>query len=75
MAIRKFVTALAVAGVLAGITGTSLEAKKRGGGGGGGNPNAAICAYLENIMAYEYVSPYILASVTSLWISYGCGGE
>jgi hypothetical protein len=72
--IRKFGTALAIAGAMAAFTGTSLEAKKKPGGGGGGtDPNAAVCAYLESIMTYQYTSPYILAYVSTLWETYRCG--
>ena len=59
--------AMVLVGMIASAPGTA-HAKKPGGGGG----NAAICAYLKNIINYPNTSPYIRASALSLWTAYGC---
>lgn len=72
--IRRFGSALTVAAMLAGgLTAGSatLEAKGKG-GGGGGDALTAYCTYLENILGYQYVSPYIYQYVLSLWWAAGC---
>jgi hypothetical protein len=72
--IRKFGTALVIAGLMAGFTGTSLEAKKKP-GQGGGPPELTVCTYLQTIIDYEYTSPTVLVYAMSLWNYFGCGAE
>jgi len=67
--IRRFGAAVTVAATLAGglFGSASLEAK-----GKGGDAHAAYCAYLEQILSYPYLSPYIREYVLSLWKAAGC---
>lgn len=74
--VRKFLPALALAGVMAvglGTAGLEAQGKGKGKGGKGGDGTEAICAYLEAILAYEYVSPEVQAVALALWNYYECG--
>jgi hypothetical protein len=68
--IRKIGVAVMLATVMAVGMGTTAQAANRKPGGGG---NKAICAYLEAIITYEYVTPTILAYALALWDYYNCG--
>jgi|SoiMethySBSTD1v2_1073268.scaffolds.fasta_scaffold1314739_2 hypothetical protein len=68
--IRKLGVALILAIVMAAGMGTTAQAANKKPGGDG---NAAICAYLEAIINYEYVTPTILKYALALWDHYNCG--
>jgi hypothetical protein len=69
--VRRLVSAFAVAGILAAGLGTvSVEAKGKPGSPDG---QSAICSYLESVLAYPYLSPWIQKYVLELWARYGCG--
>jgi hypothetical protein len=64
--IRKFGVAVLVAVTLAG--GVSLEAK----GKRDVDPKTALCQYLESVINYPGVSPYIRDLALSAWKLAGC---
>jgi hypothetical protein len=69
--IRKFSTALALAGMIAGamMIGTArVEAK----GKKGGDPHDAICQYLASVINYPYVTPIVKEYALALFTSYEC---
>jgi hypothetical protein len=69
--IRKFSTALVLAGVIAGamMIGTArVEAK----GKKGGDPHDAICQYLASVINYPYVAPTVKEYALALFNSYEC---
>ena len=68
--IRKLGVAMALAVVMAVAMGTTAQAANKKPGGGG---DKAICAYLEAIINYEYVTPTILGWALALWDRYNCG--
>ena len=70
-AIRRFGSAIVASALVAGmlvVSPVGLEAKKRG----GTDPQAAICAYLDAVITYPYVDPYVKAYALALWNYYGC---
>lgn len=70
--LRRFSAAAVMAGMIAGgmALGTArLEAKAKGGGDG----QAAICAYLLNVINYPGVSPFIKALAQATYVRLGCG--
>jgi hypothetical protein len=68
--IRKLGGAVALAIVIAVAMGTTAQAANKKPGGGG---DKAICAYLEAIISYEYVTPSILGWALALWDRFDCG--
>ena len=69
--VRRMATAATLAAVMAvGMTvgAARVEAK----GKKGDDAQAAICAYLLQVITYEYVHPYIKDFATKLYLSYGC---
>jgi hypothetical protein len=69
--IRKFSTALVLAGMIAGamMIGTArVEAK----GKKGGDPHDAICQYLASVINYPYVTPTVKEYALALFTSYEC---
>ena len=68
--IRKFSTALVLAGMIAGamMIGTArVEAK-----GKGGDPHDAICQYLASVINYPHVTPTVKEYALPLFKSYQC---
>jgi hypothetical protein len=68
--IRKLGAAMVLAVVMAVAMGTTAQAANKKPGGGG---DTAICAYLEAIITYEYVTPSILKWALALWDRFDCG--
>ena len=68
--IRKLGVAMVLAVVMAVAMGTTAQAANKKPGGGG---EKAICAYLEAVINYEYVTPTILTWALALWGHYNCG--
>jgi hypothetical protein len=70
--IRTFTAAVALAMVMAGGLTLGVAPAEAGGKKGGGNAQEAICAYLLQVITYEYVNPLIKQTATQLYLSYGC---
>ena len=67
--IRTLGVATALAIVMALGMGTTAQAANKKPGDG----TTAICAYLEEVINYPYVTPSILRWALSLWDHYKCG--
>lgn len=67
---RKLGVAMVLAVAMAVAMGSTAQAAGKKPGGGG---EKAICAYLEAIINYEYVTPSILKWALALWDHYSCG--
>lgn len=65
--IRKFGVAVVLASVMAVGLGTTVQAASKKPGG-----NKDVCAYLEAVINYEYVTPTVLVYALSLWNYYEC---
>ncbi len=71
--VRRFTTALVLAGMVgSGMMLGSARLEAKGKGGGGGNGNDLICSALLAIINYQYTSPTIKQYVTTLYLGYGC---
>lgn len=67
--IRQLGVAVVLASVMAVGLGTTVQAAGKKPGGGG---KKDVCAYLEAVINYKYVTPTILAYALSLWNYYEC---
>ena len=70
---RKFVGALVMATVIAGAMPLGLvRVEASGGKKGGGDPQAALCAYLLNVINYPYVNEYVRKVAIAAYNAAGC---